>query len=272
MSLIHDLKMHGLRPKRGLGQNFLLDEGIAEQIAVSASLRARGAIVEIGPGAGSLTCPLLRRAGQVWAVEQDAALLPLLRSRTTGLGQLEVELGDALTIDFRQWAVRLGGPLTIVANLPYYISTPLLFHLLAAGEAIGAMVLMFQKEVADRIAAPPDNKSYGILSVHSQLWMEVEPLLAVPPRAFYPPPKVDSAVISLVRRSEPLARVDDPNRFREVVKAAFGQRRKTLLNALKRVDPNSEAWLVRSNIDPTRRGETLSVAEFAHLSNCFSPV
>ncbi|MBF0459862.1 MAG: 16S rRNA (adenine(1518)-N(6)/adenine(1519)-N(6))-dimethyltransferase RsmA [Magnetococcales bacterium] len=259
--------MSGLRPKKGLGQNFLVDDGIAEQIAEAAWAQAQGPLVEIGPGIGSLTLPLLRRAQQVWAVEQDAALLPLLRTRTEGLGQLVVEQGDALLVDFRQWAERLGRPLTIVANLPYHVSTPILFHLLAQGAAVGAMILMFQKEVAERIAAPPGGKTYGILSVHSQLWMAVEPLFAVPPKAFYPSPKVDSSVIRLVRRAAPLAQVDDPDFFRLVVRAAFGQRRKTLLNALKVIDPSPEAWLSRADIDPQRRGETLAVVEFVRLAN-----
>ena len=269
MSLIHMLKMSGLRPKKGLGQNFLVDEGMADRIAEAALSHGRSPFVEIGPGIGSLTRPLLARVGQLWAVEQDAALLPLLRTRTEEFGQLEIEQGDALMIDFREWAVRLGGPLTIVANLPYHISTPLLFHLLEQGDAIGAMVLMFQKEVAERIAAPPNNKSYGILSVHSQLWMAVESLFEVPPRAFYPVPKVDSSVISLVRRAEPLAQVADPPFFRKVVRAAFGQRRKTISNALKVLEINPNPWLLRADIDPIRRGETLSVVEFVRLANGF---
>lgn len=267
MSLIHMLKMCGLHPKKGLGQNFLADESVAERIAEAAASHMPSRFVEIGPGVGSLTRPLLTRTQQLWAIEQDAALIPVLRTRTEGLGVLEIEQGDALLVPFRAWADRLGGPLTIVANLPYHISTPLLFHLLEQGDAIGAMILMFQKEVADRIAAQPNSKAYGILSVHTQLWMAVEPLFDVPPRAFYPVPKVDSCVVRLVRRAAPLAQVVDPLFFRQVVRAAFGQRRKTLLNALKTVDPNPAPWLERANVDPIRRGETLSVVEFVQLAN-----
>ncbi|MBF0584022.1 MAG: ribosomal RNA small subunit methyltransferase A [Magnetococcales bacterium] len=263
--------MCGLRPKKGLGQNFLVDEALAERIAAAAATRMPGHFVEIGPGVGSLTRPLLSRTGQLWAVEQDEALIPLLRTRTEGLGQLEVEQGDALRIDFRQWAARLGGPLTIVANLPYHISTPILFHLLEQGDGIEAMILMFQKEVADRIAAAPNSKAYGILSVHCQLWMTVESLFDLPPSSFYPAPKVDSSVVRLVRRADPLAPVADPLFFRQVVRAAFGQRRKTLLNALKTVTPNPAPWLARANIEPGRRGESLSVVEFARLSNTGEP-
>ncbi|MBF0161030.1 MAG: hypothetical protein HQL88_01970, partial [Magnetococcales bacterium] len=137
------------------------------------------------------------------------------------------------------------------------------------GEAIAAMILMFQKEVAERITAPPNTKSYGILSVHCQLWMAVEPLFLVPPKAFYPVPKVDSCVVRLVRRESPLAQVGDPLWFRQVVQAAFGQRRKTLLNALKTIEENPAPWLTRAAIDAGRRGETLSVVEFARLANAF---
>ncbi|MEO5362524.1 MAG: 16S rRNA (adenine(1518)-N(6)/adenine(1519)-N(6))-dimethyltransferase RsmA [Magnetococcus sp. DMHC-8] len=268
MSLIHTLKMSGVRPKKGLGQNFLVDDKVAERIAAAACSRAQGCCVEIGPGLGSLTRPLLTRVKQLWAVEQDAALIPLLRARTEGLGSLQLVQGDALQVDFRAWAVQLGGPLTIVANLPYHISTPMLFHLLEQGEAIETMVLMFQKEVAARIAAPPNGREYGILSVHSQLWMTVEALFDVPPGAFYPVPQVDSRVICLTRRTTPLAVVEDAERFRLVVRAAFGQRRKTLLNALKVMETDPAPWLSRAGIDPARRGETLSVEELARLANC----
>lgn len=267
MSLVHVLKKAGLRPKKGLGQNFLVDEAMAAQIvAVTLSL-ARARLVEIGPGIGSLTCPLLQETKRLWVVEQDATLIPLLRQRTQGLGTLDIAQQDALLVDFRQLAHRLGGPLTLVANLPYHISTPLLFHLLEQGDAMAAMVLMFQKEVAERIAAPPNCKAYGTLSVHTQLWMTVEPVLFVPPTAFYPVPRVDSCVVRLVRRTVPLAQVKDPLFFRKVVRAAFGQRRKTLNNALKMIEPHPGPWLSRADIDPVRRGETLTVVEFVRLAN-----
>lgn len=269
MSLIRQIKLAGLHPKKGLGQNFLVDEAIAARIVRAALSHSKDYLVEIGPGAGSLTTLLLQQAQRLWVVEQDAGIIPLLRQRTEGLGQLELEQGDALQVDFRQLAQRLGGPLTIVANLPYHISTPLLFHLLEQGESIAAMILMFQKEVAERIFAPANCKAYGTLSVHSQLWMNIEPLLAVPPTAFYPIPKVDSMVIQLVRRSVPLATVNDPLFFRQVVRAAFGQRRKTLHNALKTVDPQPGSWLSRAMIDPNRRGESLSVIEFVELANSY---
>ncbi|MBF0184892.1 MAG: 16S rRNA (adenine(1518)-N(6)/adenine(1519)-N(6))-dimethyltransferase RsmA [Magnetococcales bacterium] len=267
MSLLHLLKRHGLHPKKGLGQNFLHDEQIARQIVAAAIPFAPARFVEIGPGVGSLTLPLLEAVQQLTVIEQDATLLPLLRQRCAGVGSLQIEHADALTFPFRQWAAEQGGPLVIVANLPYNISSPLLFHLLQQGDAIRAMILMFQKEVAERIAAAPASKAYGTLSVHCQLWMAVSPLLAVPPTAFYPVPKVDSAVICLQRRAAPLAMVKQPYHFQQTVKAAFGQRRKTLHNALKVITEQSLAWLQAAGIDPQRRGETLSVAELAHLAN-----
>lgn len=266
MSLIHLLRGVGLRPKKGLGQNFLVDDAIASRIVAAVLSHSRDRLVEIGPGVGSLTCPLLQEVQQLWAVEQDADLVPLLQHRTKGLGQLEIEQNDALLVDFRQLARRLGGPLTIVSNLPYSVSVPLLFHLLDQGDAVGVMVLMFQKEVAERIAAPPNCKAYGALSIHSQLWMAVEPLFFVPPTAFYPVPKVDSRVMRLVRRPAPLVQVEDPIFFQKVVKAAFGQRRKTLNNALKTIHVQPRAWLSRAGIDPVRRGESLTVVEFVRLA------
>ena len=267
MSLINLLKRVGLRPRKGLGQNFLVDKEISSRIVAEVLCHSQERLVEIGPGVGSLTSPLLQQVKQLWVIEQDSRLIPLLRQQTAGLGQLEIEQGDALLVDFRALAQRLGGPLTIVANLPYHISTPLLFHLLDQGDAISSMILMFQKEVAERIAAPPNCKAYGTLSVHTQLWMTVEPVLFVPPTAFYPVPRVDSCVVRLVRRTVPLAQVKDPLFFRKVVRAAFGQRRKTLNNALKMIEPHPGPWLSRADIDPVRRGETLTVVEFVRLAN-----
>ncbi|MBF0098626.1 MAG: ribosomal RNA small subunit methyltransferase A [Magnetococcales bacterium] len=267
MSLLQLLKRHGLHPKKGLGQNFLHDESIAKEIVNAALPYLPSPCIEIGPGVGSLTVPLLSAVKALTVIEQDAALLPLLQSRCQDVGQLHIEQGDALAFPFRQWAERLGGPLLIVANLPYHISSPLLFHLLQQGEAIRAMILMFQKEVAERIAAAPNSKAYGTLSVHCQLWYSVTPLLAVPPTAFYPVPKVDSAVICLERRPTALATVQNPLQFQYTVKAAFGQRRKTLHNALKVLTEQPQQWLQQAGIDPQRRGETLSVAELAHLAN-----
>ncbi len=270
MSLPQLIKTLGLRPRKGLGQNFLIDERVAPRIVTEADIQPGDRVVEIGPGLGSLTWPLLQRARKVWAIEQDSGLLSLLKQRTAGLGELQLQFGDALAWDYRQTARELGGPLRIVANLPYHISSPLLLHLLDQGDAIADMTLMFQKEVAERIAAPPGGRVYGTLSVQCRLWMDIQPLFDVPPRAFHPVPKVDSTVIRLIRRDRPLAAVADMALFRKIIRAAFGQRRKTLGNALKTVHPDPKAWLQRAGIDPRRRGETLSVVEFARLVDDFA--
>ncbi|MBF0127658.1 MAG: ribosomal RNA small subunit methyltransferase A, partial [Magnetococcales bacterium] len=228
-------------------------------------------VVEIGPGLGALTRPLLAQVNEVWAIELDCDLLPQLMERTRGVGVLHVEQVDALRVDFGEVARRLGGELRIVANLPYNISSPLLLHLLKYRASIAEMTLMFQSEVAERIAASPGSKAYGTLSVLCGLWLEARIVMTVPPTAFRPPPKVNSAVLRLVRRPAPLAPVNDPDHFVQVVHGAFGQRRKVLSNALKVMHPAPREWLQHAGIDPERRGETLTIGEFAHLANCFQP-
>lgn len=265
-SLSQLLKQHGLTPNKGLGQHFLHDPQVALYIAQAARPLPDERVVEIGPGVGSLTLPLLREAGSVWAIERDRRLLPLLRARCHGHGRLEVREENALTVDFTALAAEVGGKLVVAANLPYNISTPILFHLLAHRQAIHRMVLMFQQEVAQRLAAPPGGKSYGVLTVQCGLWTRVEHLLDVPPSAFLPPPKVQSAVVVVTVRDTPAVPLPEPERFDQVVKAAFGQRRKTLGNALKTLHPDPAQWLAAAGIDPQRRGETLDLAEFARLA------
>ncbi|MBF0294110.1 MAG: 16S rRNA (adenine(1518)-N(6)/adenine(1519)-N(6))-dimethyltransferase RsmA [Magnetococcales bacterium] len=258
--------MASLFPRKRIGQHFLTDVAIAERIVQTSGVAPGDCVVEIGPGLGALTRPLLAHAGRVLAIELDERLPEHLMRVTAGLGELQVERGDALQADYRELAARLGGPLQIVANLPYYLSSQLLLHFLAQGDAIARMTLMFQAEVAQRIAARPGTKAYGTLSVLCGVWLESEILFTVPPTAFHPPPKVMSAVIRLTRRAEPLTPVEDPALFSRVVHAAFGQRRKVLSNALKVLDPAPVAWLQRAGIDPERRGETLSIVEFAGLA------
>ncbi|MBF0626269.1 MAG: 16S rRNA (adenine(1518)-N(6)/adenine(1519)-N(6))-dimethyltransferase RsmA [Magnetococcales bacterium] len=261
------LKAQGILPNKRLGQNFLVDPGVAERIVAQAGLQPGEAVVEIGPGLGSLTRPLLQRAGTVWCVERDARLIPPLRAQTAGIGELVVVQGDALEVDYRELSRSLGAPLRVVANLPYGISTPLLLHFLAQRQAFAGLTLMFQSEVARRMVAGPGSKTYGTLSVHCGLWAEVELLFEVPPEAFHPRPEVTSAVVGITLGREPAFPVADVERFGQVVRAAFGQRRKTLVNALKGLDADPAGWLSRADIDPRRRGETLTVAEFAALAD-----
>lgn len=256
-------------PKKRMGQHFLSDPRIALAIVTASGVQPGDRVVEIGPGLGALSVPLLAQVKKLWAIELDDQLLPELMQRTAGLGEFHVEMGDALQLDYQALARRMGGELQIVSNLPYNLSSPLLLRFLEYRESIAQMTLMFQTEVAQRIAAIPGTKAYGTLSVLCGMWMQAEIVLSVPPSAFHPPPKVNSSVLRLVRRPSPLATLNNPATFSSVVRAAFGQRRKILSNALKVLHPAPQEWLQQANIDPERRGETLSIAEFAHLANTF---
>jgi 16S rRNA (adenine1518-N6/adenine1519-N6)-dimethyltransferase len=272
------LRAEHLWPHKGLGQNFLADLNYAQQIVAAAGIGAEDPVVEIGPGLGSLTLLLHAQATRLWCIEQDARLIPLLRQQLAQLAQpdhtWEILHADALQFDFGALARTAGAPLHIVANLPYNISTPLLLRLLeqldvvGQGPAVRSMTLMFQQEVADRILAPPDCKSYGTLSVFCQMRCVATRQLTVPPEAFHPVPKVVSTVVRLVPRPELLYPVADEAWFHTVVRAAFGQRRKTLRNAMSGLAGHAQAagWLLSAGIDPNRRGETLTLEEFAHLA------
>lgn len=224
-------------------------------------------MLEIGPGEGALTVELARRAGRVTALEVDPELAERLRRRLPGV---EVVEADARTWDYGGLRVGAGGRVLVVANLPYSVGKPILMALIGARTAIQEMALMLQREVADRVAAPPGDKTYGSLSVLTQLYCDVRIALRVPPGAFRPPPKVASAVIHLRVLPEPRVALADPRRFREVVRGAFAQRRKTLANALaaglampvEKVRGAAEA----AGIDPGRRAETLTISEFAALT------
>lgn len=257
----------GLIPRKGMGQNFLIDENISEKIVRCSQVQPSDRVVEIGPGLGSLTRHLSRIVHHLTVIEMDQRLLTVLRQRVGEDVPMTVEWADALQFDFLHLSQTLGGPIKIVANLPYNISSPLLVHLLDHRLAIDTMTLMFQKEVAQRIAAPPGGRDYGSLSVQTTQWMVVEQMFDVGPQAFYPVPKVQSTVVHMQRRSQPLAQVDDEMLFRQVIRTAFGQRRKTLTNALKPLHPNPKSWLIAADIDPSRRAETLDCHEFARLTN-----
>ncbi|MBF0435859.1 MAG: 16S rRNA (adenine(1518)-N(6)/adenine(1519)-N(6))-dimethyltransferase RsmA [Magnetococcales bacterium] len=264
------LRQLGLVPRKGMGQNFLVDENIADTIVRSSGIQSGDRVVEIGPGLGSLTRPLSQRVAALVVVEMDRRLLPVWQGQLGDAYDLTVEWADALQYDFSSLSRRLGGPIKIVANLPYNISSPLLIHLLDHRDAIDSMTLMFQKEVAERITSAPGGREYGSLAVQTSQWMEVERLFDVGPQAFYPAPKVTSTVVHMRRRLHPLAQVRDEGLFRQVVRTAFNQRRKTLANALKRLHPDPKTWLIAAGIDPSRRAETLEVAEFARLTDLLS--
>ncbi|MBN8726496.1 MAG: 16S rRNA (adenine(1518)-N(6)/adenine(1519)-N(6))-dimethyltransferase RsmA [Xanthomonadales bacterium] len=248
--------------KKRFGQHFLHDGAILQQIVRAIGPHPGEALVEIGPGEGALTLPLLRAAGRLTVIELDRDLVPRLEAAARPIGALSIIHADVLEVDFR--AIAPGRPLRVVGNLPYNISSPILFHCIEQLDAIEDMHFMLQKEVVERMAAPPGSKVYGRLSVMLQLACRVEPLLEVPPAAFRPPPKVDSAVVRLTPLP-PEARPEvDPAAIARVVKAAFGQRRKTLANALGDIMPASR--IAACGIDPRTRAEQLAPGDFVTLA------
>ncbi|MCF6337722.1 MAG: 16S rRNA (adenine(1518)-N(6)/adenine(1519)-N(6))-dimethyltransferase RsmA [Gammaproteobacteria bacterium] len=255
------------RARKRFGQNFLTDPYVVAGIVAAISPQRDDHLVEIGPGLGVLTESLLPCVNAMDAIELDRDIIPKLEEHCRDRGQLHIHQADALKFDFTTLA-KDGRPLRIVGNLPYNISTPLMFHLLSMREQVQDMHFMLQKEVVDRLAAIPGNKDYGRLSVMMQYHCRVESLMQVPPEAFSPPPKVNSAVVRLVPWSEPPVNVDDVNLLGKLVTQAFSQRRKTLRNTLKPL-MNAEQ-IEAQGVDPKRRAETLSLNEFATLANVVS--
>ena len=252
------------RARKRFGQNFLRDLGIISRIVRAVGPRSTDRLVEIGPGQGALTEPLLEAAGHLEVIELDRDLIPGLRVQFFNYPDFVIHEGDALKFDFA--ALKGDGPaLRVVGNLPYNISTPLIVHLLAAGDAVEDMHFMLQKEVVERLAAEPGGTDWGRLSVMAQYYCHVEQLFIVPPEAFVPRPKVDSAIVRLTPHEKLPHVADDPALLFELVKLAFGQRRKTLRNNVKgRV---SHETLESLGIDPVRRPQTLSVAEYVAIAN-----
>lgn len=250
-------------PKKSLGQHFLHERAYIERIVQAVTPRPGDRLVEIGPGQGAITLPLLRRHGALTVIEFDRDLIAPLTAMADGVGELTIVHRDVLQVDFT--ALAGGAPLHLVGNLPYNISSPILFHALDHAAAISDMVFMLQKEVVDRMGAAPGSKVYGRLSVMLQAWCQVQPLFVVPPGAFRPPPKVDSAVVRLVPRDPATVGIDDRARFAHVVRAAFGQRRKTLRNALHGVC--NAAQFAAAGVSPDARAEQIDVDAFIGLAN-----
>jgi 16S rRNA (adenine1518-N6/adenine1519-N6)-dimethyltransferase len=253
------LRRHGLRPKKDWGQNFLGDEEVLAGLASLARLRPGDWVVELGAGLGHFTRALVATGARVVAVERDRELAPILRSQ---LPTVEVVEADAKSFALQGTLRNSADKAIVCGNLPYHLSSPILFHLLHHRAAIRRAVLLLQREVAERVAAPPGGRDYGLLSVLVQHVADVRIGLHVDRRAFTPPPEVESSALVVDFLPAPRAEVRDERRFRALVKAAFAQRRKTLWNALKAM-PGAREALERAGIDPQRRGETLSVAEFA---------
>ena len=253
------------RPRKRFGQNFLRAPHVVEQILAAAELSAGERVMEIGPGRGALTDQLLAAGAEVLACEVDRDLAAALECR--GAARLTVHLGDVLRAD---WPALLAAPpYKLVANLPYNISSQVLFKILDHRERFGRLVLMFQKEVGERLLAAPNTRDYGILSVLVQNWYAVTRVAKVAPGCFQPPPKVDSVVLRFDPRPQPLAPVADEAAFRRLVKAVFAQRRKTLRNGLLGAGYGAEAVdraLTAVQLAPVVRGETLGIVQLARLA------
>ena len=258
------IERHGLRAKKSLGQHFLLDLNLTARIARAAGGLSRGTVFEVGPGPGGLTRSLLDAgAREVIAVERDGRCLAALSELAAAYpGRLRVIEGDALDVDPASLAK---GPAKIVSNLPYNIATPLLVRWMTQATRFESLTLMFQKEVAQRLTASPGSKTYGRLSILVQWRCEASKLFDVPARAFVPPPKVDSSLVGLTPRREPLAPAN-PEILERVTAAAFGQRRKMLRASLRTLGGNAQELLEAAGIVPTRRAEDLSVEEFCALA------
>ena len=244
---------------------------VVQQIVAAINPSAEDHIVEIGPGMGVLTQALLPNVGFLDAVELDRDLVAKLKATSLPLGNFAIHSADALKFDFCQLTKsdnKNNKPFRLVGNLPYNISTPLLFHLFTQMQCIYDMHFMLQKEVVDRMTAQPNTKAYGKLSVMVQYHCQVEHLFNVPPQAFSPQPKVDSAIVRLIPHKSPIVNVEKYEDFEKIVNSSFAQRRKTLHNNLKAILTDEQ--LLSVNIDPSRRAETLSIAEFAALSQLLS--
>ncbi len=271
------LAQHGLRPNKALGQNFLIDDRVCERIVAAAALTLDDAVVEIGPGLGALTFELAAQARQVLAVDADAGMVRALGGalRAETVGNVELRHQDALGLELGALARELGGPLVVVGNLPYQITSPLLFHLLdqaEAGAVVKRCIVMVQKEFADRMTAAPGSKIYGRLSVMAQQQAHIETLFRVSPGAFLPQPQITSTVLRLAPRPAPRAPVRDAAMFAAVVRAGFSTRRKMVKNALGGAfaDPAVDAALAVAGVAPGLRAEVLAIEDFARIADALT--
>lgn len=268
------VQKHDFRFSKSLGQNFLIDSNIINRIVEGAEIENGDYVIEVGPGIGTLTREMAQIAEKVVAVEIDKKLIPILGETLGDLDNIEVVNQDILKVDINKLVDEKlnGGPVKLVANLPYYITTPIVMKFLEEEVPVSKIVVMVQKEVADRMKATPGGKDYGALSVAVQYYCEAEIVTKVPRTLFIPQPNVESTVIALTVHKSPKYDLRDKNLFFRVVKASFGKRRKTLLNALSSSDLNLgkedvKEILKTADIDENRRGETLTIEEFAHLAN-----
>lgn len=274
MALKDTLHAHRFHFKKKFGQNFITDAGLLSRITKQANLSRDDVVLEIGAGAGTLTQSLAKAAGKVIALEIDPQLKNLLHQQLEPYDNVHLVMGDALKTDFDILVKSFGGEYyKIVANLPYYITTPLIMQILEQSPHCTEAIVMVQKEVAERLTAPPGNKTYGAISVMVQYYAEVQALFQIPRSAFTPVPDVDSTVLRLRRFDTPTYPAYDAVLLRSIVRAAFSQRRKTLRNALSTTGIDRTVLLqamAHCDIDPGVRGETLAQKDFVCLSNALS--
>ena len=271
------LERHGFTFKKSFGQNFLTDTNILQKIVDTAEIDKKVNVIEIGPGIGALTEFLAESAAEVMAFEIDDRLVPILADTLRDFDNVTVVNQDILKVDLAQYIAEFKNPdlpIKVVANLPYYITTPILMHLIESGIPFSEFVVMMQREVADRISAQPNTKAYGSLSIAVQYYMTAKVAFIVPRTVFVPAPNVDSAILKMVRRDQPAVEVQDEKFFFKVSKASFAHRRKTLWNNLTSYFGKSEetkgkltAALERADLSPSVRGEALSLEEFARLAD-----
>ena len=274
------LRRHDFNFKKKFGQNFLTDHNILTKITETADLSKEVNVIEIGPGIGSLTQYLLEEAAEVMAFEIDKSLIPILEETMAPYDNFTLVSEDILKVDLLSEIQKFKNPnlpIKVVANLPYYITTPILMHLIESKIPFSEFVVMMQKEVADRIAARPKTKAYGSLSIAVQYYMEASVAFIVPRTVFIPAPNVDSAILKMVRREEPLVEVEDEAWFFKTMHSSFVHRRKTLMNNMqaafgKESKPEIEKLLAQAEISPTIRGEALSIEEFAKLADALLPL
>jgi len=269
-SIRKELTEYGLFPKKRLGQHFLVDRNILDKVIRTAEVKREDVILEVGPGLGEMTLGLARLAKRVIAVEIDSTLVEILKKKMSTVSNVEIIEEDILKIDFDALSRQAEAPLKVVANLPYQISTPLLFRFIESRRFFSSLTLMLQREVVERMIAPAGVKEYGALSIFVQMISHPSIHFFISPSAFFPRPKVESAVVHLVWRKEPWIEPKGEAWLKEVVKASFSHRRKTLINSLKHsglpLPLLIEERMKAIGIDPRRRPETLSIEEFIHLS------
>jgi 16S rRNA (adenine1518-N6/adenine1519-N6)-dimethyltransferase len=267
-----------IRPKKRLGQHFVVDPNVLRKIVDCADLETEDIIVEIGAGLGTLTAPLAARVQKVYALEVDQRLANVLRDQFSGRGQVEIIPEDALRYDFRALFQQWRRKMKVVANLPYEISSPMIFRLFEERHCFSLFVLMLQMEVAKRIVARPGTKEYGPLSLWSQLYSRPRVLFAVSPKVFHPRPKVESAVVKFEILQEPAVEVRDEKTLQRVIRSVFAYRRKTLTNAIRLGEfshlsaEKIQQALQSAGIDPAWRGETLSLEQFRDLGQALPAV